>query len=149
MPEWGIAEPSPPHLQISYSTDNLLLKFSNLHPSLATRNAPRPVPMFSVDLGVQHLGAHHSELCGQQHVLTLCFLPIGHVHRCQLEGAGLCFFIQAITFHSQGSANEDLSSLCHASYHSLQERSYSIFVISHWHSAECISHHIVRSILVF
>ena len=40
----------------------------------------------------------------------LCFLPIGHVHRCQLEGAGLCFF-QAITFHSQGLADEDLSSL--------------------------------------
>ena len=65
MPEWGIAEPSPPYLQISYSTDNLLLKLGNLHPSLATRNAPGPVPMFSVDSGVWHLSAHCSELCAE------------------------------------------------------------------------------------
>ena len=62
MPVWGIAEPSPPHLQISYSAGNLILKLSNLHPSLATRNTPVPVPTFSADPGVRHLSAHHLEL---------------------------------------------------------------------------------------
>ena len=56
----------------------------------------------------------------QQHVLVLCLLPISHVHRCQLESMGLHFLIQVITFHSQGSADEDLPSFCDAGYCSFQ-----------------------------
>ena len=87
-------------------------------------------------------GVHPLTAFGQQHILTLCFLPVGHVHRCQLEGVGLCFFIKAITLHSQRLTNEDLSPLCHTSYHSFQERLYCIFVMSHWHLVQCISSHI-------
>ena len=59
MPELGIAEPSQPHPQISYSIDIILLMLDNLHPSLAIRNALGLVPTFSADLGVWHLGACH------------------------------------------------------------------------------------------
>ena len=48
-----------------------------------------------------------------------------------------------------GGADEDFSPLCCASYHSFQEQSYSIFVMSDWYSVECISCHIVRSLLIF
>ena len=59
MPEWGIAEPSQPHPQISYSVDIPSLMLNNLHPSLATRNALALGPMFFTDLGVRYLGACH------------------------------------------------------------------------------------------
>ena len=81
------------------------------------------------------LGAHPFAASSQYHILTLCFFPVGHVHGCQLEGAGSCFFIQVITFYSQGLANEDLSSFCCACYCSFQEQLYGILVMSDWYSA--------------
>ena len=129
----------------------LFLMWNSVLPSSESKCSPMHV-LSKASLFCQSkvLFCTHPLMAGsQQHILTLCFFPTGRVHRCQLEGMGMCFFIQVITLHSQGSADEDLSSLCHASYRSFQERSYHIFVMSHWHSAEHISHHIVWSFLVF
>ena len=62
MPVLDITGPSQPLLQISCSAGILPLMLDNLLPSLATKTAPALMLRFFVDLGVQHLSAHHKEL---------------------------------------------------------------------------------------
>ena len=84
-----------PPMMFTYSIPFLMVKLfltrNSALPSLGSECSPMHV-LSKASLfwgGMSFLGAHPLTAGSQQHILILCFLPVCHMHRCQLEGTPL------------------------------------------------------------